>query len=74
MNENIIRFPGFLDLGNGYGQGAKGYQHGCKHYKTFASMVRDLPERDRERTYRWHVKREGVATRKAAVLCRAIEA
>ena len=58
MSDNIIRFPGFLNLGHREG---KGWQYGCKHYKTFKSLVRDLSERERELTRRWHEKREGLA-------------
>ena len=68
MTDNVIRFPGYLDLGNGYGQGAKGYWHGCKHFENFKAMANDLSEIDLERTRQWHVKREGRGDYKAGVV------
>ena len=68
MGNSIIKFPGYIDLGNGYGDGAKGYYHGCKHYDNFRAMVRDLSDRDRERTLKWHVQRDGRANYRAVVL------
>jgi hypothetical protein len=65
---NVIKFPGYLDLGNGHGDGAKGYHHACKHYRSFKDLARDLSERDLERTRRWHVKKEGRNNYRAAVL------
>lgn len=61
MNENVIRFPGYLE-------GAEGWWHGGKLYATFMALVRDLSDRERERTKKWHVKREGRANYRAAVL------
>ena len=61
MNENVIRFPGYLE-------GTEGWWHGGKLYATFKALVRDLSERERERTKQWHVKREGRANYRAAVL------
>ena len=65
MADNIIRFPGFLNLGHREG---KGWQHGCKHYKTFKALVLDLSPIERERTMKWHTKREGRATFQACEL------
>jgi hypothetical protein len=63
MGENIIRFPGFLVAAD---------RNGCwkdgRFYRQFTEMVRDLPERDRLRTYHWHLKREGRPNYRAAVL------
>ena len=54
MSDNILRFPGFLVPAD-----RNGSWKDCKFYRRFADMVRDLPERDRQRSYRWHVKRDG---------------
>jgi hypothetical protein len=48
---NVIRFPGYFAVD-------EGYWHGCQFYENFKALVRDLSERDRERTRKWHVKRE----------------
>jgi hypothetical protein len=65
VTDNIIRFPGFINLGAREG---KGWQYGCKHYKTFKALVLDLTDRERERTRRWHEKREGRSTYQACEL------
>jgi hypothetical protein len=62
MADNIIRFPGFLIVGRNE------VWKDCKLYPNFRALVADLPERDRSRTYRWHVKREGRSNYRAAVL------
>jgi hypothetical protein len=63
---NVIKFPGYLvaPLDDRRSE----YFHGCQRYSSFAGMVRDLSDRERELTTRWHVKREGRANYRAMVL------
>lgn len=57
MADNIVRFPGFIDLGDGYRNENKGYQYGCKHYPSFKALVLDLTPTERARTTKWRQSR-----------------
>jgi hypothetical protein len=60
MPDNVIRFPGFLTPDDRNGCWKDGQFH-----KSFRAMVKALPERDRIRSYRWNLKREGQSYRTA---------